>query len=157
MVRMKGRQNILGVYCTRCMLYSVYAALSVNSWWWHGEMERDDLNLCSCVDARVDDEKEWDGRRGWKQYGGYERICEISRTTCLIGFRRPRIGVITRRIGTCTCCIGDGQLTPTRNSFKSQFVMMIAPISSDLCLSWAQLYHHWRTRSWVIPLYLSMP
>jgi len=26
----------------RCMLYSMYAALSVNLWWWHGELERDD-------------------------------------------------------------------------------------------------------------------
>jgi hypothetical protein len=40
---------------------------------------------------------------------------------------------------------------------KSQFLMMISPISSDLCLSCAQLYHHLRTRSSVIPLYLSMP
>ena len=30
-LRMKGRQTLLGVRCTRCMLYSVYAALSVNS------------------------------------------------------------------------------------------------------------------------------
>jgi len=28
-VRMKGRRTILGVYCTRCMLHSAYAALSV--------------------------------------------------------------------------------------------------------------------------------
>jgi len=34
---------------------------------------------------------------------------------------------------------------------------MISPISSDLSLSCAQLYHHLRTRSEVIPLYLSMP
>jgi hypothetical protein len=30
---------------------------------------------------------------------------------------------------------------------KSQFLMMIAPISSDLSLSCAQLYHHLRTRN----------
>ena len=34
---------------------------------------------------------------------------------------------------------------------------MISPISSDLSLSCAQLYHHLRTRSNVIPLYLSVP
>jgi len=38
---------VLGVCGTRCMLYSVYAALSVNSWSWHGEIERDDLTSCS--------------------------------------------------------------------------------------------------------------
>jgi len=44
-----GRQSILGRCCThgvcstRCMLYSVYAVLGVNSWSLHGEIERDDL------------------------------------------------------------------------------------------------------------------
>jgi len=45
----------------RCMPYLVYAALSVNSWWWHGEIERDDLTLCSCDDGRVVDKNERDG------------------------------------------------------------------------------------------------
>jgi len=57
---------VLGVCCTRSMLYSVYAStwcmlvlgvclylvyavLSVNSWSWHGEIERDDLTLCSAM------------------------------------------------------------------------------------------------------------
>jgi hypothetical protein len=62
-------------------------------------------------------------------------------------FKRPRIGVITHRIWTRNCRIRDGQLTCTRNSLKSQFLMMISPISSDLSLSCAQLYHHLRTRS----------
>ena len=82
---------------------------------------------------------------------------EISGTRCLIGYRRPRIGVITRWIGTHTCGIGDGKLTRVRNSLKSQFLMMICPISSHLSLSRPQLYHHLRTQSYVIPLYLSIP
>jgi len=131
----------------RCMLYSVYAALSDNSWWWHGEIERNDLTLCSCDDGWVVDEKERDGGWRWERYGEYERLWEIRSTTCLIGFRRPRIGVITHRIGTRTCHIGDGQLTRTWNSLKSQFLMMISPISSDLSLSCAQLYHHLTIRS----------
>jgi len=36
-----------GVCSTRCMLYSVYAILGVNSWSLHGEIDRDDLTLCS--------------------------------------------------------------------------------------------------------------
>jgi len=156
-MRMKGRQTILGVCCTRCMLHSAYAALVVNSWWWHGEIERDDLTLCACNDGRVVDEKESDGGWRWERYGGYERTWEIRGTTCLIGFRQPRISGITRRFGTRTCCIGDGKLTRTQNPLKSQFLMMISPISSDLSLSCAQLYHHLRTRSQVIHLYLSMP
>jgi len=137
----------LGVCCTRRMLHSAYAALGVNSWWWHGEIETDDLTLCSCNDGRVVDEKERDGGWRWEWCGGYERTWEIRGTTCLIGFRRPGIGVITRRIRTLTCRIWDGKLTRTRNSLKSLFLMMISPISSDLSLSCAQLYHHLRTRS----------
>jgi len=148
---------VLGVCRTRCVLHLAYAAPGVNSWWWHGEIERYDLTLCSCNDGRVVDEIESDGGWRWERYGGYERTWEIRVMTCLIGFRRPRIGVITCRIGTHTCCIRDGILTRTRNSLKSQFLMMISPIFSDLSLSCAQLYHHLRTWSQVIPLYLSMP
>jgi len=66
-------------------------------------------------------------------------------TTCLIRLGRPRIGVITRRIATLTCCIGDGKSTHKRNSLKSKFLMMIFPISSHLSLSRPQLYRHVRT------------
>jgi len=48
-MRMKGRQSILGGCCIRCMLYSVYAVFGVNSWSCHGEIERDDLTLCSAM------------------------------------------------------------------------------------------------------------
>jgi len=58
------------------MLYSVYAALSVNSWWWYEEIERDDLTLCSCDDGRVVDKKEWDGdedESDMEDTSGYEK------------------------------------------------------------------------------------
>jgi len=42
-----GKQLMLGWCSTRCILYSVYAVLGVDSWSWHGEMERDDLTSCS--------------------------------------------------------------------------------------------------------------
>jgi len=54
-MRMKGRQTIfsvyavLGVCCTQCMLYLEYAALGVNLWSWHAEIEWDDLILCSAM------------------------------------------------------------------------------------------------------------
>jgi len=35
--------------------------------------------------------------------------------------------------------------------------MMIPPVPSHLSLSCPQFYHHLRTRSWLLPLYLSMP
>jgi hypothetical protein len=54
---------------------------------------------------------------------------------CLIGFRRPGIGVFTRRIGSINCGISNGKLTRTQNSLKSQFLMMIYPISYNLSLS----------------------
>ena len=79
--------------------------------------------------------KKRDGGWRWEWYGGYERIVEIRGMTALIGFKTPRIGVITHWIGCCTCHIGNGELTPTLNSLKSQFLTMDSPISSELSSS----------------------
>jgi len=66
MMRMEGRQTILGGCCTWCILYSVYtytqwmvvlgvwlysvyAVLGANSWSWHRDIDRDDLPLCSAM------------------------------------------------------------------------------------------------------------
>jgi len=144
-----------------CMLYSVDATLGVTLYSMlthdHG-MERwrrmtklsSAMMVVLCMRNR-----EMEGR--WEWHGEYEQIWEIMSTTCWIGFRRPRVGDIACLIGTQTCHIGDGKLTWTRSSLKSQFLMMIRPISSHLSLSCPQLYHHLRTRSYVIHLYLSMP
>jgi hypothetical protein len=35
------------------MMYSVYAVLSVNSGLWHGEIETDDITLCSVMMIEV--------------------------------------------------------------------------------------------------------
>jgi len=40
---------VLRVCCTRCMLYLVYAVLGGNSCSCHGEIERDDLTVCSAM------------------------------------------------------------------------------------------------------------
>ena len=74
----------------------------------------------------------------------------------MIGLGTPRICVTTCQISTCNCCIADGILTPTQNSLKSQFLMMISPISSYPSLCCPQHYHHLKTRSLVIALYLSI-
>jgi len=136
-MRMKGRQSIFGGCCTRCMLYLVYAVLGlcctrcqlmIMPWRdWEGW-----LNFVFCDGGWDVDEKERDVGWRWERCGGYERRWDIRGTTCLIGLGRPRIGVITRRIGTCTCRIGDGKLTRTQNSLKSQFLMMICPTSSTI-------------------------
>jgi len=108
------------VCCMPCLLYSVYAVHSVNSWSWHGEIQRDDLTLCSAIMVELRMRKR-DGGCSWEQYGGYQWIWEIRGTTCMIGFERPRIGEITHRIGTCTCLIGDGKLTCTWHSPSPSF------------------------------------
>jgi len=77
----------------------------------------------------------------------YQQICEIWGTTSQIGFRRPRIGVISLLIVTRTCCLGDGILSRTCNSLMSEFLMMISPLPSQLSLSFPKLYHHLRTPS----------
>jgi len=130
---------VLGGCCTRWMLYSVYAVLSVCytrcqlmiMTWRDGEGW---LNFVFGDDIRVMDEKERDGGWRWDQCGGYARIWEIVGTTYLIGLEWPRIGVITRQIGTLTCRMRDSQMTHTRNSLKSQFLIMISPVPSHLSL-----------------------
>jgi len=118
----------LGVCCTRSMLHSVYAALGVccTRCMLHSVLTYDD--------GRDVDKEERAG--GWRrrQYGGYEQIWEIRRTTCLIGVKRPHIGVITHQIrtrncrtGTRTCNIGDGKLTRTRNSLSPSFSSWFLP------------------------------
>ena len=138
---------VLGVCCTRCMLVlgvcCTWCELMIMTW---RDRERW-LDFVFCNDGRVVDEKERDRRWRWERCGGDEWIWEIKGVTCLIGLGRPHIGVITWWIGTRTCCIGDGQLTRTRNSVKSQFLMMISPITSHVPLSRPQLYHQLRTRS----------
>jgi len=47
----------------------------------------------------------------------------------------------TLRIRTLTCRFAAGQLSHTWNSLTSQFLMMIAPITSDPSISCTQLYH----------------
>jgi len=123
---------VLGVCCTRCMLYSVHTVLCVcctrcqlmiMAW-----RDREGwLNFVFCDDGCVVDVKERDGEWRWECCGGYERIWEIWGTTCLIGLGRPRIGVITRRIGTHTYRIGDGKLTRTRNSLIPSFSWWFPP------------------------------
>jgi len=99
------------------------------------------------------DKKERDRGWRWEWHGGYERLWEIRSTTCLIVFRIPCISVIISRIRTGTCRIGDGQFTLTWNSLKSVVLMMISPISSDLSLCCAQLYHHQLTPSTAYTMY----
>jgi hypothetical protein len=151
-MKIKGRQTILGEYCTRCMLYLMYACsqcqLMIMGWrdrdGWH--------NFVFCDDGWVVDMRETDGGWKWEWCERYERIWEIRGTTCLIGFQRYCIRVSTCWIRTSSCHIGDGILTCTQNSLTSHFLMIISPISSDLSLSRPELYHHLRTQSQVIPL-----
>jgi len=136
---------VLGVCCTRCQLMNM-TCRNREGW----------LNFVFCNDGRVMDQKERDGGWGWERCGEYEWIWEIWGTTCLFWLGRPCIGVITLQIGTRTNCIGDGKLTRTQNSLKTQLLMLIRPIYSHLSPSCPQFYHHRRTRSYVIHLYLSM-
>ena len=153
----EGKTNNLG-----WMMYTVCAVLGVFSTWcqvmimtWR---DRDGwLNFVFCDDDRVEHDKERDGVWWWEGCGVYEQLWEIRGMTCLIGLGRPRIGVITCQIRTRTCRIGDGKLTCTQNSLKFQFHMMISAIPAHPSVSCPQLYHHLRTQSSVIALYLAMP
>ena len=143
---------VLGVCCAWCILYLVYALLGVcYTQCQLMIMTKSDgkewLNFVFCEDSGVVDNKGWDVGWRWERFGEYQQIWEIRCMTCLIGLRRPHIGVITCLIGIQTCRIRDGKLHRTRNSRKSQFLMMISSISALLSLSRPQLYHYLKTRS----------
>jgi len=74
---MTGRQTIFQC-CTQCMLYSVYAVLGVSSWSCHGEIERDDLTLCSAMTVEMwmrkremwdEDENDVEDTSGYEESG----------------------------------------------------------------------------------------
>ena len=157
-MRMKRKPTILGGCCIWCMLYFgvcctlVYVVLDVCCTQSHLMImtwrDREQwLDIVFCDDGRVVNEKERDAGWRWEHCGGLEPIWEIRGTTSLLGVGRTWIRVITCRIGTHTCCIGDGYLTHRRNSLKSQCLMIISLISSHLSLSHPQLYNHLKTWS----------
>jgi len=127
---------VLGVCCTWCQLM-------IMTW---GDREGW-LNFVFCNDGRVVNKRERDVGWRWEWCGGYKRLWEIRGASYLIRLGRPRIGVIARRIGSPTGCIGDRKFTCTWNSLKSQFLMMISPIFSHPSLSRPRFYHHLRTQS----------
>jgi len=115
---------VLGVYCTQCQLM-IIACRDGEEW----------LNLVLWDDGWVVDEKERDGGWRWERCAGYEQIREIRSTTRLIGLRRPFVSVNRRWMGNRSWHIRDDKLTSTRNSLKSQFPMIIHPISFSILLS----------------------
>jgi len=137
------------------MLHSVYAVLGVNWWSWHGEIQRDELNLCFAMMVELRMQK-GNGWWRWEHYVDYKQIWDIRGTTLPIRFRRPNVSVLTCHIRSATCHIRKGKLTCTQNSRKSQFLTIISPISSHLSHSCPQLYYYLSMQTEVIPLYLSI-
>jgi len=117
---------VLRVCCTWYILYLVYAVLSVNPWSWHGEIERDDITLCTAMIIKLSTRPR-DGGWKWGQYGGYEWIWETRGTTYEVGFRRPHIGVCSGRLGSHTRWIGNSERTGTQNSIKFSFLKINFP------------------------------
>jgi len=133
---------VLGVCCTRCMLYSVYAVLGVNLRSWHEEIERDDLTLCSAMMVEL-----WMRKRemGDEDRNDVEDMSTYEKSgvwLCWLGCKDLVLVIVHARSVHVPWCIRDGKLCHTPNSLKSEVLMMIAPISSHLSLSRPQLYHH---------------
>jgi len=142
---------VLGVCCSQCILYSMYVVLGVcctqcqlliMAW-----RDREGwLNFVFCDDDRVVNEEE----RWWIKMGMMWRIRADRR---IQRYDFPDwVGKISNRCND----------TPDRNIYlpyrgwyidshmkfsKSQFLMVICPISSDLSPSRHQIYRHLRTRS----------
>ena len=115
------------------------------------------LNIMFSWDGRVVNEKERDGNEDENNVRWYEQMGKIRGTAYMVGCRIPHIGVFTRRIWSRACCIRVSKLTSTSIPHKSQFLMVISLFSSDLYPSCVLLYHHRRTQTLIIPLYLHMP
>jgi len=83
------RQSILGWCSTRCMQYSVYAVLGVNSWSWHGETESHDLSSCFQVMVELRTRK-----REIRWYGGnhHEKL-RLKGSSCASEFIFPNMAV----------------------------------------------------------------
>jgi len=88
--------------------------------------------------------------RIWENVGNPE-------TTDKILFKNPGTNNVTCWILSGICSIRSSQLTSTRCTLMSQFLILISPIPSHLTFSCSQLYHFVRTCRYVIPLNLSMP
>jgi len=136
LMRMKGRQSMLGGYCPRWMLYSVDAVLgrcyTQCQFMIMACRDREGwLNFVFCNNDWVVHEKKRDGGWRWEQCGAYKPIWEMRGTTCLIRLGRPRVSGSRRRIGTRTGRIGDGKLTRTQNSLYSSFSWEFAPLFSS--------------------------
>jgi len=141
---------VCGVCCTCCMLYLVYAVVGVNSWSWHGEIESNDLTLCSYVMVEL---RTW--KREMSGYGGnhHEKL-GLKRISCATLFSIPDIGG-TSPDPTCN-------YTTTRSSKPTQasripdcsyrlVLLHLLLISiTHLSLSCPQLYHDRRTQSQAI-------
>jgi len=76
---------VLSVCCTRCMLYSVYAVLGMNTWSWHGEIERVYLTLCALVMVELRTRKRDIGR----DYGNHHDRLGLQRISCRSLFTIP--------------------------------------------------------------------
>jgi len=157
-MRMKGRGTILHGCCTRCMLYSVYGVLGVCcarcypmilAW-----RDREGwLNFVFCNDdGRAVNKKERDGD---EEENDVEVTsgCEQSRVWLTRSGWEDLVSVWFYK--------GSG-LVPAETEMVQWLTHQIrhVPVSHDdlphLSPSRLQLYNHLRTRSWVMPLNLSM-
>ena len=150
--RMKGWQTILGVCCTRCMLYSVYAVLGVccTQYWLMIMARRDRVGWLNVVFLRwwkscIPERERWEMKirtiwRIWSAMGNQEY--DLPDRVPQDSYRRyfP--------LNWTSYLPYQGWSIDLHTKFsKSHFLMMITPISPNLSLSCAQLYHHLRTRS----------
>jgi len=159
----KGKTNYLrwmlySVYTVRCIgLYPVYAVLGVNSWSWHGEITRYVLTLCSVMTIEL-----WTRKR--EMGDEHKNVVEDTSRYEKSGVRLPWFGLedlilvyLHARSGLINAVLRMVNWLTHKIRFKSQFLIIISPISSHLSLSRHQLYRCLRTQSYVIALYLSMP
>jgi len=135
--------------------YSVYAVLGVNSWQWHGEIERDDSNMCSAMMVEL---CTWKRQMGMKIQTMWSKSAQMRNH----GYNLP--DWVRKKSNWC-CYMRDWHwyllcrrwYLDSRTKFTmSQFLMIFSPISSHLSLSCPQLYYSLRTWSQIIPLNLSM-
>jgi hypothetical protein len=87
---------VRGIFSTQCVLYSVYAVLGGNSWWWPGEIVSHDLPSCSQVIVELKMI-----RREMRRYGTNHQD-ELGLRECLVWFILP---FLMWQVHVCIWCV----------------------------------------------------
>jgi len=138
------------------LMSTVYARVGIYLFSWQWNIERDDQTWCSQVMLEL-------RTRNWErgEDGGYhgEKLGP-TRTLCATQFTIPNMTGTTSNLAsyhTDSRCSAAKQANHTPDFLHPLVPSISFPSLFSISLSPPQPYHSYRTHSWVIPLYISLP